>query len=191
MLTGLGKKDMCMQKRLALFLLLFAAGCKKDIGLPDPASSTLTVASHPHRKAEPLNGDYSIQFPPGYEGNGMVGFEGPVFVKNRMDKQATFTYSFCSSLSCSPYGPAIPIPYPSVSYPPTLTLANTVLDQAVAIMRDNQLQAVFYFTKEPQALGVVYLKDVHGGVLKQSLSIQYTFNLHSEVLGILQTIQPR
>ncbi|GAB3493792.1 hypothetical protein GCM10027341_09500 [Spirosoma knui] len=179
-----------MQKLLFLLVLLSLTGCQKNTDLPDPASFTLVVANQPHWKVEPLNGYYAIQFPPGYEGNGMVGFEGPIFSKNRIDKQAQFAYAFCGSLSCSSYGPALPTPYPSVPYPSTVTVGSLVLDQSVAIFRDNQLQAVFYFSKKPQTQGVLYLKEAGTGVLRQSLSVSYDSALHSEVLGILQTIRP-
>lgn len=94
-------------------------------------------------------------------------------------------------LFCSSYGEVIPIPFLSIPYPPTAMFDKEVLDQTVEIRNNGQIQAVFYFTMKSQTQGLMYLKDPHGGLLRQSVQVSYPYNLLSEVLGILQTIQPK
>ncbi|WP_461129056.1 hypothetical protein [Spirosoma aerophilum] len=74
-------------------------------------------------------------------------------------------------------------------YPPSVTVASRLLDRSVAIRQDDLLQAVFYFTTEGK--GLLYLRSKKSGLFMQSLTVDYTYDLHSEVLGILQTIRPR
>jgi hypothetical protein len=178
-----------MRTYFLLTLLFGLTGCKKESVLPDVNSLEILVASQPTWKTESLNEDYTIQFPAQYEGNGMVGFEGPTYSKNRSDRKVVLSYFFCGPLLCSSYGPAIQTPYPSIPYPTSVTLSNTVLDHSVAIRRGGQLEGVFYFAKVGK--GLLYLKSKHSGLLMQSLTVDYEYSLHTEVLGILQTIQPR
>ena len=180
-----------MKIQYALLPIVMLTGCSKEAVLPDPASVTVNVKSQSGWKTESLNGDYSIQFPDDYEGNGMVGFEGPTFSKSRTDKHVTFSYFFCGPTVCSPYGESIPIPYPSILYPTTVLFATMTLDKSVAFKRNGQLQAVFYFIRNAKTQGVLYLADPNAGILKESVNVSYTYDLHSEVLGILQTIQPK
>jgi hypothetical protein len=119
----------------------------------------------------------------------MVGFEGPTFSKSRIDKQITFGYFFCGSTICSPYGQPITTTSASL-YPPTVVYANTTLDKSVAFKRDGQLQAVFYFSGKAKMQGVLYLREVEGGFLRELLNVSYPDDHQAEVLGILQTIQP-
>lgn len=177
-----------MLKLTCLLFLTIIFGChnEKQTVLPDPASTMLNVATQPTWKTEPFNEDYTIQFPAGYEGNGMVGFEGPTFGKNRADKQVLFRYFFCSPSFCSSYGEAIPVPYP-----PTIMVDKEALDQIIEIRNNEQIQTVFYFTKKSQTQGLLYLKDPYGGSLRQSVQVSYPYNSLAEVLGILQTIRPK
>ena len=179
-----------MKTRFVFFMLVLSTGCTKEAVLPAPGSTDLTVMNQPGWKTESLNPDYTIQFSDRYEGNGMVGFEGPTFSKNRVDKQITFSYFFCGSTICSPYGQPITIPFTGL-YPSTVVYAGTTLDKFVAFKRDGQLQAVFYFSEKAQTQGVLYLKEIKGGLLRESLNVSYPYNQRAEVLGILQTIQPK
>jgi hypothetical protein len=178
-----------MKKRRTLLFLFLLTGCSKEAILPDSASTTLNVTNQKTWTTEPLNGEYTIQFHDNYEGNGMVGFEGPTFSKSRIDKQITFGYFFCGSTICSPYGQPITTTSASL-YPPTVVYANTTLDKSVAFKRDGQLQAVFYFSGKAKMQGVLYLREVEGGFLRELLNVSYPDDHQAEVLGILQTIQP-
>lgn len=174
----------------SLLILSFVFfGCTKESVLPDANSTELLVTSQSTWQTESLNEEYTIQFPAHYEGNGMVGFEGPTFSKNRSDGTATLSYFFCGPLLCSSYGPNLLTPNPSMLYPTAVTVSNRLLDRSVAIRQDDQLLAVFYFTVEGK--GLLYLRSKKSGLLMQSLTVDYSYSLHAEVLGILQTIQPR
>lgn len=177
-----------MRQILFLLWLIVLSGCKNGVVLPDQDSTSLPVKNRSDWHTESLNEDYTIQFPASYEGNGMVGFEGPTFSKGEPGKQVSFSYSFCGPLMCSSYGSAILVPYPSIPYPTSVTFENTYLDRTVAFKYNDQLQAVFYFTS--QGKGLLYLKNPKRGLLMQSLNVTYPYDLHSEVLGILQSIQP-
>ena len=134
----LDKRQQKMKIRYSLLFIVMLIGCQKPI---------LDVTNQLTWKTEPLNGEYTIQFPGGYEGPGMVGFEGPTFGKNRIDKQVTFGYFFCGPTTCGPYGQPIIKPYGS-SFPSTIVYANRTLNKSITFKRDGQLQAVFYFSEK-------------------------------------------
>lgn len=176
-----------------IYLLLpitILLSCTKGTVLPDPGSTVLNVTSQPAWRAEPLNNDYTIQFPMGYAGNGKAGFEGNTFSKYRADKSVSLSYSFCGSTFCNEYGPIIPVGFTG-PYSSALTFDGKDLNRTVEIRNGSQLQAVFYFDDNNQAQGVLYLFDPQSKLLRQSLNISYQRTRQSEVLGILQTIRPK
>lgn len=163
------------------FLLLTLTACHGDAILVSPNS--LPVVRQSNWRSEILNGSYTIQFPNTYTGNGAVGFEGYTFHKNRLDAKATFAYAFCGTTFCASYGQPLSNPLP-----PTITFANTVLNKRVQFERNGQLQAFFYYAQADQTAGLLFLRD--GNQFKESLNMQYAYSLQSEILRILQTIQP-
>lgn len=169
-----------MYKFSWLIPLIFIAGCHTDAVLPDANSSTLSATSQPGWKTESLNEDYTIQFPKSYIGGIRQTIEGPQFMKYREDQKASFN----GQLPPLSYGLSLAQPRPD-----TIMFSTIPLTKTVTFERNGQIQSVFYYTQQAKTFGQVYvLKNTQ---LRACLTVSYTYDIQSEVLGILQTIQPK
>ncbi|MBO0939681.1 hypothetical protein J2I47_24250 [Fibrella sp. HMF5335] len=137
-----------------------------------------------------LNTAYTIKFPAGYEGPGAVGFEGLSFGKNRVDKRAMLSYSFCGPLLCNEYGNPLfggdPL---GGKTPVTMAYGGQTLTKSVVLTQGNTINGIFYYSEAPKAVGVLYLLD--RGVFKESLNAQFDSEVQAEVITIIKTIQPK
>lgn len=170
-----------MKMICTLVLSILLTGCRKDAVLPDPTSTTLDVMSQPAWKTERLDDTYFIQFPKNYKGGIQPTIEGPEFSLLRDDPGAYFLSPYSIRLTGN-----TPLPTPQ---PDSITHGNLVLNKSVLFRREGQVQGLFYYAEQPQTLGKMYL--LQNGRLGFTILVQYDFASHQEVLGILQTIQPK
>ncbi|GAB3994722.1 hypothetical protein GCM10028807_32980 [Spirosoma daeguense] len=147
--------------------------------MPDASSTILDVRNQSGWKTERLNDTYSIQFPNDYKGGIGQTIEGPEFSLQKNDQRVYF-------LGATPFsGAGILLPTPA---PTQIDYAKLVLDKTVTIRRDGQTQGILYYVQQQQARGQLYLRQ--NDQLVFAMTLQYDFELHQEVLGILQTIRP-
>jgi hypothetical protein len=174
--------------RYALILaLLFLAACRGSSNntiQPTTPTGDPIYTDPTNWAAIQLNTAYTIKFPAGYEGVGAVGFEGLSFGKNRVDKRATFSYSFCGPLLCNEYGdPLFGKEATSVTY------KGQTLAKSVTLTQGSTTRGIFYYSETAKANGVLYLLD--GFQLKESLNVQFDNEVQAEVIAIIKTIQPK
>lgn len=165
---------------LSIFLLVSLIGCNRENVLPDINSTIINVQSQPTWQTKPLNAEYSIQFPKSYKGGIGPTIEGPQFSLQNEDASVYLL----DPLPFSGGGTPLPTPPPS-----SMVYGNLTLDKTVLFRRNNQTQGILYYARQPQTRARFYL--LRNGQLVYNLVVRYNFDLHREVLGILQTIQPR
>ncbi|MBO0930398.1 hypothetical protein [Fibrella aquatilis] len=175
-----------MRQLVILLFVGFLVTCRsKDTVQPTPTpGNTVTISTDPTNwPAIKLNTAYTIKFPSGYEGEGAVGFEGLSFGKNRIDKRAAFSYSFCGPLTCNEYGnPLFGGASTSVTY------NGQTLDKSITLMQGSQTLGIFYYSVAPKSLGLLYLSEK--GQLKESLNVAFDVEVQAEVLAIIKTVRP-
>ena len=171
---------------LVIITLLFIAACGTKTNMVQPAIQTGDpIYTDPTNWAAiQLNTIYTIKFPAGYEGPGAVGFEGLSFGKNRVDKRATFSYSFCGPLLCNEYGDPL-----FGGTPATVTYKGQTLAKQITLTQGSTTRGIFYYSETAKAIGVLYLLD--GIQLKESLNVQFDNDVQAEVIAVIRTIQPK
>ena len=168
--------------RLFLYYsLLSLLGCNQNSAvLPDATSTTIDVRNQPGWDTERLDDDYVIQFPNSYKGGIGPTIEGPEFSLRREDQRVYFLASRILT------GGYFPLANPR---PDSIQYTNLSLNRTVAFQHNGQTQGLFYYSRQPKSQGQLYL--LRNGQLVFSMTVQYDADLYQEVLGILQTIQPR
>lgn len=173
-----------MRPCLFALLLVCVLGCNRNRNdiLPDANSTVVDVNRQPNWRTEPIDATYAIQFPSTYRGGIGSTIEGPEFSLQKKDGKVYFLAPYHIALSGG--GDVLPTPVPS-----SIPYLRIALDRTVTFRRDGQTQGIFYYVQQPQPRGHLYL--LKNGQLRYSLLVQYSADLHREVLGILQTIQPQ
>jgi hypothetical protein len=103
--------------------------------------------------------NYIIQFPDNYEGSGMIGFEGKVFAKNRIDNKIEFNYSFCKPTYCSDFGEALKMPIPNSIKVKDKANNEVILNSKKEFCLNGSLIGVFYFNSEMSSTGKLYMEQ--------------------------------
>lgn len=169
---------------LALSLLAACSGSSSKTIQPATPTGDPIYTDPTNWAASQLNTIYTIKFPAGYEGPGAVGFEGLSFGKNRVDKRATFSYSFCGPLLCNEYGDPL-----FGGTPATVTYKGQTLAKQITLTQGSTTRGIFYYSETAKAIGVLYLLD--GIQLKESLNVQFDNDVQAEVIAVIRTIQPK
>jgi hypothetical protein len=170
-----------------LFLLVAAIAlfsCKKDMqDVP-----VIRLEPNPAWETESFKTEYIIQFPAGYKGPGMTGFEGNVFFKNNDDQTLLFSYHYCFGLTCFDFGATLSLPEPDSIYRDTAG-GKIILDQRFSFLDSLSQTAILYYNTRAQATGKLYWRD--NGVYKEAMDISFLYSKLQEVLDILKTIRRR
>lgn len=175
--------------RLSLFVALLAVllACKKRTPVDPTPTTNLnnTVQTDPTSwTMGQLNAGYTIKFPPNYTGEGgRIQIDGWLFAQDRADQRAKFAYSFCTATGCSEYGQAAL----GGQSPTVNSFGGQTLTKSISLTDGNQPIGTFFYSEQPNAVGVVYL--VNNGVYRESVSVQFDTALQAEVLAIVRTIR--
>lgn len=163
-------------------LCLFAA-CDDE----EPTPTCIELAQNANWTSENFKSDYTIQFPADYEGQGMIGFEGNTFFKNRMDDLVDFSYFYCDSgLFCEDFGDTLAVPPPE-SIIVSLIDATLLLPEAVEFCDTNgDLSAILYHDSAATSTGRLYMKQSNDFL--EALHISYAQETQQEVEDIIKTI---
>ncbi len=168
---------------LCLCLIVFSA-CNKDDELLE--IDVIEVEPHSIWETENFKNDYDIQFPDNYEGNGMVGFEGNLFLKNRADEAVELSYSFCDPLFCNDFGNALVDPL-AISI---IGENKNGIEVALAVRKEfvlnEQLVGIFYHNVENNATGQYFMKQENNFL--EGLTVYFSNTAIEEVEAILKTI---
>ena len=162
----------------------FGGGC----GVPMP-TPVIRMTQNNGWTAEPFKTGYTIQFPTGYKGIGLMGFEGNIFYKYSSDSVLLFGYSFCEALGCSDFGSQLNNPT-ATSDTATVFGQSRILNFSMPLLDSGKTKGKFFFSST--AANPVYGKlywDVKGdGQFSDALDIQFDPALEGEVQTILGSI---
>lgn len=142
---------------------------------------------------EDFKPNYSVSFPDGYEGIGMYGFEGPMFMKTRTDNKVKLSYHYCHELGCELFDDTLANPFPAFVVALDLEEEEVILDNNTFIIVENDTIGLLYFNDKEFSTAVLYQKvenpliGIHLGYY-EGLSIFYNKSELSEVEEILMNI---
>ncbi len=171
--------------KLTLLLLITLIGsCAKDEEIS--LNNSIEVSQNSNWNTEDFKTNYTIQFPDNYEGTGMVGFEGYVFNKSRIDKKVEFTYSFCNPLFCSDFGNPLNVPILN-----SLTIKDQdgneiVLNSKKEFSLNGNLVGILYHNSAVNSIGKYYMNQ--GDKYLEGLTIYFSNTEYQEVENIIKTI---
>lgn len=180
---------------LLTLLILVVAGCGSPSNPDADTTSCITMKERADWEREPFKSGYTIQIPPGYEGQGMVGFEGNTFERYLGPDAADIHYAYCDALFCSDFGDA----YSADGLPSYDTLI-TPEDVHVRITpqkkfcRNGEAVAWLYLGtpegSEDGADHVGRLFMLHDGLFREAVDVWFTDPYRSDVYDILASIRP-
>lgn len=177
-------------RRWVLFFLLagFLAACSKKKEAEDVYS--VQVKQYDDRAAEAFKVNYTIQFPNGYTGGLIQGFEGNLFDKRVAGDNVRVWYNFCNSLFCPQFGnPLADTTQTSltVSFYYTTDLTVKTLSRRIEFMKNNERVGILYYNAESISFGRLFWKE--NNIFQEAADVVFRKNELNEVITILRTIK--
>ncbi|TAN01842.1 MAG: hypothetical protein EPN39_01210 [Chitinophagaceae bacterium] len=170
---------------LTLWGILLVACHKENQGV----KNVYEVKQHAAWNAEKFKDGYTIQFPSGFTG-GVTGFEGNIFYKSNTNDSVYFSYAFCSPTFCYDFGDTLKnTTETSIQGIFNFGKDTVSLAQRMNFTKNNQIEGIYFYDKEPFSHGKLYWKD--GGVYKEALNAQYKKEHQQSVIEIMGTIQKK
>ena len=167
-------------KQLFIIGLIFIIACNKD-------DIECQLFLQPETWViEDFKTDYSIHFPPSYEGEGMVGFEGNIFFKNSVDNSIILQYSFCGPLYCEDFGNDLATPLPEMIFIETPFTTPVNLTEKQSFCNNGVEYAVLYYNISDEAIGKLYMN--HDGKWLEAMYIEFNRNKLDELIEIVGSI---
>jgi len=170
---------------LACCMLLLAA-CHKGGGDPE-IKDAYELKQNPAWETENFKNNYTIQFPPGYTGNGMIGFEGNIFDKRNEEKAIYFSYGFCSPTFCYDFGDTLKNTAQETFTGIFYGIDTLLLTQRINFTLSRTLTGIFYHSDDTVSYGKLFWKD--GGVIKEALDVNYRKEYLQQVTEIIGSIR--
>ena len=173
-----------MKKQIILLLLITVAfGCTKEDG--NNSNCTGLKAVNNWTKTD-FKSNYTIQIPNGFEGPGMVGFEGNTFYKNSADNEIILYYTYCNPLWCADFGDTLKSEFPASVQ--TMGFYDIIidLDQSAYFCQNSEIQGILYYRNDEITKGRLYWKD--NDVYKQTLELEFNLSKIDTVIKIIGTI---
>ncbi len=177
---------------LATLILSGLSGCDEDdtalVNDPVIDKDCRATATVPGWTAEPFKVNLSIQFPDGFEGPGMTGFEGPVFSKRSPDGRITVDYAYCGVLSCAPFGKTLGRPLPGEVIGRDTAFAEVELSERQFFCTAGDTVGILYTNDRKQASGRYFMRINVNGDFREAADIQFTAERREEVEQVLGSI---
>ncbi len=174
-----------MKKTIIFFLLIISlTGCKKD---EDEQLNCIQLTTINDWTTIDFKADYTIQLPEGFEGPGMVGFEGNTFYKNSTDDKIILGYMYCGPLWCEDFGDTLQTPVPdNIQVMGNFDYLIT-LNKKEYFCQDSEITGVLYYSTDDITKSRLYWKD--NGYLKQALELEFYLSELETVKSIIGTIE--
>jgi len=168
---------------LVVFLTIIASCDKEE--MPEQ-SDCIEMSENSNRTTEDFKTNFTIQFPNNYEGTGMVGFEGNIFNKKRIDDKVELTYSFCGSLYCDDFGDALEVLIPNSIIAKDKENNEVILNSKKEFCLNGNIKGVLYYNTELSSIGKYYIKQ--DSEYLDGLTIYFNNTEYQEVENIIKTI---
>jgi hypothetical protein len=171
-------------------LTLILVSCKKPISV-EKASDLLSLEMSPHSSwpTERFKSAFDIQVPPGYEGQGMLGFEGNIFNKHNTPDSTYLWYSYCGPLFCDDYRDVLTSSaQASVSVRMNYVDPPVTLSNRLEFTRNNQIEAILFHNNEPSLKAALFL--YYDGSFRESLEVAGRLQHLPDIANMIRTIRP-
>lgn len=176
-----------MKKVMISFVVVFLtilSSCGKD-EVPEK-SDCIGISENSNWTTEDFKENFTIQFPDNYEGSGMVGFEGNLFNKNRVDDKVKLTYSFCGPTFCKDFGNALDVSIPNSIIAKDEENIDVTLDSKKEFCLDGNVKGILYYNTEINSTGKYYI--IQESEYLDGLTIYFDNTEYQEVENIVKTI---
>ena len=174
-----------MKFTFIIFLLLLVLSCSDENVIEDQCVSTFNTDDW---QAELFKTDYTIRFPDNYMGLGMVGFEGHIFQKMRVDSSVVIEYGYCGPLWCDDFGDTLASEIPDTLVYERPNDTDFLLTDWIYICNDISNEAGILYFDETEPVHAIYFMNIND-VFLESASITYSTENFEEVRSILGTIE--
>jgi len=169
-----------------VILLTILTSCDKEEEEVLEQSDCIEISKNSNWITEDFKANYKIQFPNNYEGPGMVGFEGNIFKKNRVDNKVELTYSFCGSTFCIDFGNALDMSIPNSIIAKDKQNNDVTLDSKKEFCLNSNVKGILYYNTEINSTGKYYIKQ--DSEYLDGLTIYFDNTEYQEVENIVKTI---
>jgi hypothetical protein len=169
---------------LVILLTILTSSCDKEDGLEQ--SDCIEIFKNSNWTTEEFKSNYKIQLPNNYEGTGMVGFEGNIFNKSRVDNKVELTYSFCSPTYCSDFGNVLDINIPNSIIVKDKENNDVTLDSKKEFCLNGNVKGILYYNTKINSTGKYYIKQ--DSEYLDGLTIYFDNTEYQEVENIIKTI---
>jgi len=176
-----------MKKVFVFFLLVFLLiSCEKDDKKENFACNNLTTYNY-WTKID-FKSNYTIQLPHGFDGAGMVGFEGNTFNKKSKDNKIILSYMYCSPLFCYDFGDTLQNSIPkSIQVMGSFDMPITLSDIEYFCQNSETIGVLYYSTDGDITKSRLYWKEHE--ILRQALEIEFYLSEIDTVIKIIETIK--
>ena len=175
-----------MKKVIVLALaVILTQTCNKDNS--DKNVRSISLQSVPSWTTIDFKSDYTIQVPPDFEGQGMVGFEGNTFGMHSSDSLIILEYIYCTGLFCYDFGDSLQSPAPGSLSVKDRSGNILVLDKVDNFVQDSETKGILYYSGDNATNGRLYWKN--NGVFQQALQITFHASELSTVEKIIGSIK--
>ena len=178
-------KKIILSFSIFLTVLISCDKSNDDISQKDCKS----MSQNSNWTTENFKADYTIQFPNNYEGTGMVGFEGNMFYKNRVDNTISLNYNFCGTTFCNDFGEALSEPIPNSITVTDRNSNDITLDSKQEFCSNDKTVGILYYNKETNSVGKYYIKK--DNKFLEGLTIHFTDTEYQEIEDIIKTIKKK
>lgn len=169
---------------IILFFIILFTTCKKDVPI---TGDRMQMATNPDWTTENFKTVYTIQFPADYDGEGMVGFEGNTFSKNRKDNKVKMSYMFCTNTFCYDFGPVLNNSNQTHISTTDQNGYQVTLNKKIKFCNNNSIFGIYFFNDDSIKTGKLYWKQDNN--YKEALTVFYKKDFQFEVEQIIKTIR--
>lgn len=131
--------------------------------------------------------DYTIQVPDGFEGIGMIGFEGNTFSKHSADNKINLDYAYCDGLSCSDFGETLTSPVPDRVQILIYPNSSITTKKITYFIQNSDTVGLFYYSNLDNAMGRLFWKD--NNTFRAALNVNFSLTEIATVDKIIGTIK--
>lgn len=182
----------CDMKQLFLIVAtsIVLSSCEKS-SEKEVTYQRYEMQAHPTWATERFKSEFDIQIPPGYQGEGIHGFEGNMYRRHHVADSTYLSYSYCDGLRCLDFNDQLDSPnQPTV----TVVMLNSgtplELNNRIEFTRNGQLQAILYHNSEGSLRGVLYMRSINS-MFHEALNIFGRQENLDQIIEIIRTIKPR
>lgn len=167
-----------------LLLITILSSCDKDEVAGK--SNCIEISANEDWTTENFKTNFTIQFPKNYEGTGMVGFEGNMFNKKRIDDKVELTYAYCGPTYCTDFGDTLNLPIPNTLMTKDKENNDVNLDSKKEFCLNDHIKGVLYYNTDVNSTAKYFIEQ--DSEYLEGLTVYFENTEFQEVESIIKTI---